>query len=494
MGNGFQSVKEKRKKNNQNKMHRMKLRILSLGIFLLTALTMNLYAGRVPVDDARVVARNLYFERVQAFKAIPIEKIVITEEFTVSLAGEPVYYIFNIGNMGGWVIISAEDQVQPVLAYSFQGSYRTDDHHPGFAAQMKHYEDQIAECREKTMLRVADIEEQWNKYRDGALTPAKDIKGATIGPICKTTWDQGGYYNDSCPANSVTGCVATMMAQVMKSFAWPPQGKGSYSYTHTYYGVQQANFGATTYNWSAMPNVVSAPNAPVAQLMYHCGVSVDMNYSPGGSGASMHRAKDAMYMYFRYSPFIRVAQKAAYSDIYWKILIRAQHMNGRPVMYSGPGHAFVCDGFQYHDHFHFNWGWGGSYDGYYYLTSLRPGNYNFTNGQDAILDCYPDTLSKFDVIGEGGMRTLMDGDVIQLMPNPVTDGKIQLSIMNDYTGPVMITIAGVTGQQYGRFVINKETTWSVDELQLPDLTGGFYIMVIEMGNQVVTRRFLSGRR
>jgi hypothetical protein len=461
---------------------------------LCTMMAPHVDAGRVPVEDARLVARNLYFERVQAFKAIPVEKVAITEEFTVSLAGEPVYYVFNIGNMGGWVIISAEDLVQPVLAYSFQGNYRSDDHHTGFMAQMKLYEDQIAECRGETMLRVAEVEEMWDKYRSKQFTPAKDVKGATIGPICKTTWDQGGYYNDSCPGNSVTGCVATMMAQVMKSFAWPPQGKGSYSYVHSVYGEQKANFGNTTYNWSAMPNAVSAPNAPVAQLMYHCGVSVDMNFSPAGSGASMHRAKDAMYIYFRYSPFIRVAQKAAYSDIHWKILIRAEHMNGRPVMYSGPGHAFVCDGFQYHDYFHFNWGWGGSYDGYFYLTALRPGNYNFTTGQDAILDCYPDTITKFEVIGEGGMRSLMDNDDVLLMPNPVTDGKVQLTMMNDYTGPVVVTVRGVTGQVFDRFAISKETGWSVDDLQLPDLLSGFYIMVVEMGDLVVTRRFLVQRR
>ncbi|MFO7722525.1 MAG: thiol protease/hemagglutinin PrtT [Bacteroidales bacterium] len=472
----------------------MKLRIAFVGLILCMVMTLGLQAGRVSVDDARQVARNLYFERIQAFKALPLEMVKISGEFTVSLAGEPVYYVFNMGNDEGFVIISAEDQVQPVLAYSFQGSYRTDDHHPGFAAQMKLYEEQIAECRGKTMLRVADIEDQWNKYRNAHFTASKDVKGATIGPICKTTWDQGGYYNDSCPGNSVTGCVATMMAQVMKAFAWPPQGKGSYSYAHSYYGVQKANFGNTTYNWSAMPNVVSAPNAPVAQLMYHCGVSVDMNYSPGGSGASMHRAKDALYLYFHYSPFIRIAQKDAYSDIHWKILVRAQHMNGRPVMYSGPGHAFVCDGFQYHDHFHFNWGWGGSYDGYYYLTSLRPGNYNFSNGQDAILDCYPDTTTKFEVIGEGGMRSLMDGDEVQLVPNPVTDGKVQLTLMNDYTGPVVVTVTGLTGRQYDRFLINKETEWSVDELPLPHLKSGFYIMVIEMGNQVIIRRFLAGAR
>jgi hypothetical protein len=464
---------------------------VAIAMIALLLITTKTFGAVVQVEDARTVAKNLYYERVQAFRSVPFSQIKIMEEFQISMASELLYYVFNIGNDEGFVIISAEDLVHPVLAYSFHGKFRPDDHHPSFLMQMKLYEDQILDARYEKALPVSEIDEVWTKYRKANFTPAKDIQ--TVGPICKTTWDQGGYYNDSCPGNSVTGCVATMMAQVMKAFNWPPKGKGSYSYVHTYYGVQAANFGNTSYNWSGMPNVVSAPNAPVAQLMYHCGVSVDMGYSPSGSGASMHRAKDAFYMYFQYSPFIRVAQKSAYTDIYWKILVRAQHMNGRPVMYSGPGHAFICDGFQYPDHFHFNWGWGGSYDGYYYLTSLRPGNSNYTNGQDAIFEAYPDTTKKSDGFGDG--RMFLDGDAEMLLsPNPVAEGRTELSLINSFSGTVYITVRNLSGQIVARFSVVKHDEWSRTDLDLSHLNAGFYLLSAEFGSRTLNQRLVVARQ
>lgn len=461
---------------------------LFLLMVLVQAFTLSLFADLVPIEEARIIAKNIYFERVQSLRAVPLAKIKITEEFTIKMGLDPVYYVFNIGDDEGFVIVSAEDLVYPVPGYSFHGKYRLDDHHPAFDAQMQLFELQIVDSRAATEGRYSEIEEAWEKYNRKNFLASKNIQ--TVGPICKTTWDQGKFYNDSCPNNSVTGCVATAMAQTMKALKWPPQGKGSYSYTHNYYGLQYANFGNTTYKWNDMPNVVTAPNASVAQLMYHCGVSVDMNYSPGGSSANMHRAKDAFFYYFKFSPFIRTAQKAAYSDIYWKILIRAQHMNGRPVIYSGPGHAFICDGFQYPDHFHFNWGWGGLYDGYFYMTSLKPGGHNYTNGQDAILDAYPDTVSTAKMVGEGGFRMRMD-EGMEIMPNPSPDGNVQLALLHEYSGDVTIIVAGVSGQVFERVFFKKESEWSLSRLNLGHLSQGIYLIRVTMGDETFTRKFIK---
>jgi hypothetical protein len=74
------------------------------------------------------------------------------------------------------------------------------------------------------------------------------------------------------------------MAQIMKYWNYPQQGTGYHSYNEDDYGTLSANFGATTYNWSAMPNAIVSPNNAVATLMYHCGVGVDMNYGLASSG------------------------------------------------------------------------------------------------------------------------------------------------------------------------------------------------------------------
>ena len=125
-----------------------------------------------------------------------------------------------------------------------------------------------------------------------------------VNPLLTTLWDQSpdifttGPYNALCPYDSIykshtlTGCVATAMAQVMKYWNYPTKGIGTHSYTPPtkYLGVQTVNFGNTSYQWNLMPDTLSANDAPatinaVATLMYHCGVSVDMDYGVNGSGA-----------------------------------------------------------------------------------------------------------------------------------------------------------------------------------------------------------------
>jgi hypothetical protein len=87
----------------------------------------------------------------------------------------------------------------------------------------------------------------------------------------------------------------------MKYHSYPTTGSGSHSYSHPVYGTLSANFGATTYNWASMPNSLSDYDSDVANLLYHVGVSVDMDYAPDGSGAYPSSAAYALKTYFKYS-------------------------------------------------------------------------------------------------------------------------------------------------------------------------------------------------
>jgi hypothetical protein len=142
---------------------------------------------------------------------------------------------------------------------------------------------------------------------------------------------------------------------------------------------------STKYNDTAM-----------ATLLWHAGISVDMMYSPGGSGAYSEDATAAMISNFRYHPNTSLKYKSDYTEDAWAQLLRENLDQKRPMYYHGfgsGGHAFNVDGYQGTNYFHFNWGWSGSYNGYYYLTNLNPGGSNFTEGQGAIVNLYPDTLN-----------------------------------------------------------------------------------------------------
>ena len=183
------------------------------------------------------------------------------------------------------------------------------------------------------------------------------------------------------------GCVAVSQAQVMKYHEHPPQGVDSSSYTHWVYGLQSVDYSANSYDWTNMTD--NSSNAEVAKILYHCGVSVSMNYSPTGSGSYTSRVSTSLKKYFDYSLNNLFTYKSGYTEENWAKLLRAEIDAGRPLVYQGirpgAGHAFNIDGYEGTDHFHLNWGWGGSSNGYFYLDELL----GFTSSQACIVGVLP---------------------------------------------------------------------------------------------------------
>ena len=362
----------------------------TLLIFMITSLS----ASFVIEKRATKIAENWYQEISKKSTDEYNISDVLKKEYNDNLS----YYIFKYEPCG-FVIVSANDATTPILGYSAVSELRNDISNPALDEWLLGYAKQIDYAirngldNKKTIQEWLDIEER--NFSDFKLQ-------REVTPLLTSTWSQGVYYNELCPYDTTsvysndhvpTGCVATAMAQVMKYWNHPAQGTGSHSYNHPDYGIQSADFGATTYDWSSMPNSLASGNIAVQTLMYHCGVSVDMNYGPNGSGASSSEAAGALRTYFGYTPSLDFAEKADYTDSGWKQLLKDELEAERPVYYRGTGpaggHAFVCDGYEGTDHFHFNWGWSGYANGFFYLDDLNPGGYNFTNDQSAIVGAMP---------------------------------------------------------------------------------------------------------
>jgi len=102
----------------------MKSKVILLSILIYFISGKLVFADNVPVETAKKVAKTIYYEMVpSSLKLIP-EDFIISEVFTTSQNETPLYYIFNIGNENGVVIISGQDNVTPVLGYSFKGRYQ----------------------------------------------------------------------------------------------------------------------------------------------------------------------------------------------------------------------------------------------------------------------------------------------------------------------------------------------------------------------------------
>ncbi|OQX73346.1 MAG: hypothetical protein B6D61_12640 [Bacteroidetes bacterium 4484_249] len=373
----------------------MKQILLSILITLNVVVISN--ADVVNSEIAGQVAKNHYWNFSDG---ITYEDIILNLSYTKSVNGLPVYYIFDISENKGFVIIAADNDVYPVLGYSFEGNFsdEKDNLPPNFSEWMDNYANQIVYVRENTLSADAMIFEKWIELTNYNPEPENMDN---VSPLLTTNWDQGIYYNTMCPVDNAgpgghvyVGCVATAMGQIMKYHNYPDQGSGTHTYYCYPYGTQTANFGETTYNWSSMPNQVYSSNTAVATLLYHCGVGVNMQYSATGSGAYSDDARDALVDYFTYSSDAQLLYKSSYSSTTWENMLKNDLEASRPLYYAGSGngggHAFVCDGYQGTNYFHFNWGWSGYANGYFYLTNLNPGGYSFNQDQQAIFYVYPD--------------------------------------------------------------------------------------------------------
>ena len=358
-----------------------------------------------PVDVEQ--ARHLGTKYVQSHSARQVTELnLVYTEMTES--GAPAVYVFNFD--GGFVLVSADDVARPILAFSDEESVDPSLMPDGFAYYLRFYARQIGYAQANNFEPEMEVTAEWmHVAKDGFENDNRSTRG-DVAPLLTTNWNQDYPYNYYCPTGgggpggrAYAGCVATAMSMVMKYWNWPIQGNGEHSYTPQGYPMQTVNFGATTYDWANMPNSISSGSQQVqiqavATLMYHCGVSVDMMYGGGSSGAYSQDVPPAIANYFRYTDQAIRKDRDLYTKFDWEEMLIASLEEGFPLYYSGSdtdgGHAFACCGYRESDRkFYFNWGWSGSLNNYYAIDALNTGwNGSFNLGQAAIFDYIPDYI------------------------------------------------------------------------------------------------------
>ena len=324
-------------------------------------------------------------------------------------------YLF-VGSQGGFVLVAADDAARPILGYSPSGSLDPQNLPTPLQQWLQAYQQEINALREAKSTPCAAYAPEWYALENN-LMPKDSVSGG-VEPLLTTHWDQGYPYNGYCPRGTVTGCAATAQAQIMNYWQHPAFGQGSHSYTHATYGLQQADFAHTLYDWNNMPDQASSSTPmeqkeAVAVLMYHCGVSLEMGYGTAAQGGSMAAGlagmpgfasiDNSLKDYFCYSPDMRVVFKDnGYTNERWRDQLIAELDQRRPVVYTGAaaqgGHGFVCDGYDHRGYLHFNFGWSGVGDGYFPVDSISPGvggaggngTYTFNMNNSALLGLVPD--------------------------------------------------------------------------------------------------------
>lgn len=287
----------------------------------------------------------------------------------------PAYYVVNLSDDNGFVVVSGDDRFTPVLGYSTSGNISNADELPDGLAYW------LASLQGEMETAIA------NGY-EAAQTPARvSVANAameSVEPLVTTKWGQKTPYNKLIP-NFATGCVATGMAQVMKYWNYPTKGVGQHA--NSYHTDYTANFDATTYDWANMLDTYGSgfeedfEVMAVATLMRDLGIATDMRWTKDNSGTPNAFGAYALTHFFGYNKYLYVESRDCLSTGAWKAIILDELHNGRPLCYAGTseengteGHFFVLDGYDANTGlFHFNWGWDGRFDGYFNISALNPG-------------------------------------------------------------------------------------------------------------------------
>lgn len=368
---------------------------------LLLFVTMMAWAGNVSQEEALQKAKafmnSRHTTKTQQKMRLAAKSTQINSKITTA-AEQEHFYVFNAGVNDGYVVISANDRTPAILGYADEGTFDVNNIPESMKAWLQNYADQIAYLESNASVKRAATAEH-----------------AAIKPLVKSTWNQGAPYNNMCPMDgskrSVTGCVATAMAQIMNYHKYPEKNTVMIP-AYVTYSKQMSidSIMPTTIDWAHMKDNYTGSETQtekdaVAMLMKMCGTALEMNYSSGGSSASSQYVADVLKAYFNYDAGTMSITRDDYRASEWDEVIYNELANKRPVLYGGQsiggGHAFIVDGYDKEGLYHVNWGWGGSSDGYFLLSILDPGSNSgigassstdgYSFGQDANIGVQPNT-------------------------------------------------------------------------------------------------------
>jgi hypothetical protein len=242
--------------------------------------------------------------------------------------GNPLYYIVYL-QPNGFVIVPADDLIEPIIGFVQDGVYDPSLTNPLGALVTNDLNGRAQLARAGKLVRTkgadgvsVDPQGKWNKFAGVAEAPAKDsntigllgipgIDDVRVAPFVQSKWSQttccsAACYNYYTPgdtnngqgtpgstSNYPCGCVATALAQIMRYFQWPNTGIGPNSFSikirgATYSRSTRGGDGAGgAYNWGDMSlvpdcNTTLAQRQAIGALCHDAGVGISKLYAGDG--------------------------------------------------------------------------------------------------------------------------------------------------------------------------------------------------------------------
>ncbi|MGD0260917.1 MAG: C10 family peptidase [Verrucomicrobiota bacterium] len=382
--------------------------------------------------------------------------------------GNPVYYVVYLHPFG-FVIVAADDLVEPIVGFARAGKFDPSEDNPLGALVSKDLPARVAHARQSGAVSsdkgALQARAKWRRLggEDGGPAPngptpegIVSVSDVRIAPLTQTTWDQQtaadagtacyNYYTPPYgagnPTNYPAGCVATAMAQLLRYYQFPTTGVGTAEFeiynngSAQWYTLLGGDGQGGPYVWSNMPlvppsNPTTTQCEAIGALTADAGATVNMSYAAGGSESDLTDAGTALTGTFHFSSTIRGRNNYG-TDIsaYLVGMINPNLDAHYPVLLgietsSDVGHAVVADGYGYSAstlYTHLNLGWSGASTAWYDLPLIDTTDYTFTIISGCVYNAYTN-----------GSGEIISGRVLDQIGRPVTNATVKAIGGGTYT-------------------------------------------------------------
>lgn len=445
----------------------MKSRFLSIVLVISVLMCGHAKAENIDLQTAKQIGAYYFTVATGAKAPVEAQNLKLVKQFDNPTLCIPALYAFNVAG-NGFVVVSASNCTDPVLAYSPIGSLDPENINPACQYMLDSYSRLVSENQNHNAVPTAQAKQLWDQLQQQTFTCDPDSKAILV----QAKWDQVHPYNLWSPVkNGVhcpAGCVATAMGMILHFWKYPEVG-GTEGYNTA---IAPWNGTTLRYKFKVDSNKFIYENMPnqlrnnstyeekraIGKLLFACGVTVKMGWDVEGSGALSQDVAPALINYFCYSTDATYKSRWHVTDNEWLSLLHSEiDDHARPVYYSGSdpggngrdagGHAFVIAGSSSSDtkKFWIRWGWGGGSDGFYTLaptTSIETaGGYTFNSGHAMIYGIHPNTVG----IDENTAYT-----PAPCYPNPATD---HLNIPVDLPLNAYLTVYTIDGRMVENLIV-----------------------------------------
>jgi len=377
----------------------------------------------------------------------------------------PLFYSFSF-NPKGYIIVSADTDLPPVIAYSYTNDLDTEGKLIEIIkADLVLRSENITNIPESV---ISKRHLQWSELLDIETKNTKDVLfqqwppagTTTTGGWIETNWHQNSPYNQMCPIDpntglrSISGCPSTAMSQILNFHKTTNNTHfdDNDDYYHNYAGQYWIDNDFSTYGFVSFPqlnvyldtlsshylNGIPLTNNDKASITFACGVAATQVYSSDGSGTfGVNQAYDA---YLKFSCNTIDILYDGDTSLYTRLMQNMKdtlpaHLAVVDATWS-MGHNVVVDGYNTDNYYHINFGWGGASNGWYLLPDEIP--YGLTVIEGLIIDIMKNNSVAIQRIENATSS-------VSIYPNPSsTYTTIQFS--NPANEPHTLTIYNATGQ------------------------------------------------